>query len=178
MSLRIRVREIPSSHDLEYSGSLHAEETSRLREEDRKPETDFSFSSTLRRDRETVFFRGQISGSVQLSCALCLEPVSWTVQESFALILLPEHLQQRLAPEVTLRAEEMDTDYYTDDELDLSVLLEEQVLLNLPIKPLCQENCQGLCSGCGINLNRDACACPSPDYSESPFAVLLNKTPS
>ncbi len=43
--------------------------------------------------------------------------------------------------------------------MDLSPLIREQVLLALPTRPLCQEDCRGLCPHCGINLNRSACGC-------------------
>jgi uncharacterized protein len=49
--------------------------------------------------------------------------------------------------------------YYSTDEIDLAPLIAEQVILALPTRPLCSEDCRGLCEQCGINLNREACDC-------------------
>ena len=49
--------------------------------------------------------------------------------------------------------EDLDTSYYRDDQIDLNELLREQFYLALPMKPLCREDCAGLCPQCGTNLN-------------------------
>ena len=49
--------------------------------------------------------------------------------------------------------------------------MREQIILMMPLKPLCDETCKGLCPRCGANLNREACTC-STDTVNSPFAVL------
>ena len=49
--------------------------------------------------------------------------------------------------------EDLETSYYRDDQIDLNELLREQFYLALPMKPLCQETCKGLCPQCGTNLN-------------------------
>ena len=55
--------------------------------------------------------------------------------------------------------------------VDLESLLREQIILMLPLKPLCDENCKGLCPHCGANLNREKCTCKT-DAVDSPFAQL------
>ena len=66
---------------------------------------------------------------------------------------------------------DLDLDYYTGESVDLESLLREQIILMMPLKPLCDENCKGLCPHCGANLNRETCTC-STDTVNSPFAVL------
>jgi uncharacterized protein len=51
-------------------------------------------------------------------------------------------------------------------------LIEEQVLLALPTRPLCREDCRGLCSGCGVNLNSEECACDPAAPSDSRMAIF------
>jgi uncharacterized protein len=58
-----------------------------------------------------------------------------------------------------LRGDDLGMSYYASDEIDLAPLIGEQVLLALPTRPLCAENCRGLCGQCGANLNRDTCHC-------------------
>jgi uncharacterized protein len=61
--------------------------------------------------------------------------------------------------ERALAEEDLETSYYRDDQIDLDELLREQFYLALPMKPLCLEECRGLCPQCGTNLNAGACAC-------------------
>jgi uncharacterized protein len=49
--------------------------------------------------------------------------------------------------------------YYSGDEIDVTPLIVEQVMLALPTRPLCAEDCLGLCDSCGANLNRETCDC-------------------
>ncbi|MGH7829255.1 MAG: YceD family protein, partial [Candidatus Binatia bacterium] len=55
---------------------------------------------------------------------------------------------------------EMGLSFYSSNEIDLSPLMREQVLLALPTRPLCDDLCRGLCAGCGVNLNHESCLCP------------------
>ena len=73
--------------------------------------------------------------------------------------------------ELELSADDLDFAYYEEDTIDLDVLVFEQVLLQIPIKPLCKDDCKGLCPHCGINLNVASCGCKSEDFDER-LAVL------
>ena len=105
----------------------------------------------------------QVSGrwavSGPLVCSRCLEPVLWSVEEPFT-------VDYRLAAgaptetELGLAEEDLEVAYLEDTELDLAELAAEQVLLALPMRVLCDENCAGLCPRCGANRNNDgACRC-------------------
>jgi uncharacterized protein len=56
--------------------------------------------------------------------------------------------------------------------IELAPLIEEQVLLALPTRPLCREDCRGLCDGCGVNLNNEECACNPVAASDSRMAIF------
>ncbi len=60
---------------------------------------------------------------------------------------------------VELGADDLDVDFYVDDQLDLNRVVETETTLALPMKPLCREDCRGLCPACGGNRNLVACAC-------------------
>ena len=64
----------------------------------------------------------------------------------------------------TPRWPDADEDAYplVDDELDLEPLVRDAVLLELPLAPLCREDCAGLCPQCGANRNEGACGCAAP----------------
>jgi uncharacterized protein len=67
--------------------------------------------------------------------------------------------------------DELDTAFYQDGVIDLGQLVREQILLLLPMKPLCKESCAGLCPVCGTNLNTGSCAC-SPEWDDPRLAPL------
>ena len=55
--------------------------------------------------------------------------------------------------------EDLGLSYYSTDEIDLAPLIAEQVMLALPTRPLCSDDCRGLCASCGVNWNRETCSC-------------------
>ena len=60
------------------------------------------------------------------------------------------------------RSDEFDFDYKVEpatDAIDLGDDIRQEVILHLPLKVLCRQDCKGLCAGCGVNLNREACKC-------------------
>jgi uncharacterized protein len=69
--------------------------------------------------------------------------------------------------------DDLETSYYRDDEIDLNELLREQFYLALPMKPLCREECRGLCPQCGTNLNTGSCDC-APEWVDPRLAALKN----
>ena len=58
-----------------------------------------------------------------------------------------------------LEEEDLDLSFYEGEEIDLSPLVQEQIILALPTRPLCRESCKGLCPQCGVNLNVQTCTC-------------------
>jgi len=69
--------------------------------------------------------------------------------------------------------DDLDTSVYRDDQIDVNEVLREQFYLVLPMKPLCREDCAGLCPQCGTNLNGGACGCEPP--VEDPRLAPLRK---
>ncbi len=108
-------------------------------------------------DRKDVVLRGAASTLIRPTCARCGEPFDLPVEVETNLTCSPEHKQK-----FGTNSYEESRDglvYFTKEELDLSEIMREQVILALPIRYLCQENCLGLCPQCGNNLNQGACAC-------------------
>ncbi|MDA8265329.1 MAG: DUF177 domain-containing protein [Actinomycetota bacterium] len=61
-----------------------------------------------------------------------------------------------------------DSDYAIGpDYIDLEPMVHDACILELPLAPLCQEQCQGLCPYCGANRNQETCSCVEPDISSS-----------
>ena len=93
-----------------------------------------------------------------MRCGRCLEPFIISVDGPFDLRYQP-HAPNAVVGERQIDADDMDAAYYENDEIDLGQLIQEQFYLVLPMKPLCADDCKGLCSACGTNLNRATCDC-------------------
>jgi DUF177 domain-containing protein len=63
------------------------------------------------------------------------------------------------ADSVELAPDDLDVDFYDTDEIDLGTVIETETTLALPMKPLCRDECQGLCPVCGGNRNLVQCSC-------------------
>lgn len=101
---------------------------------------------------------GRVAASGSVRCGRCLEPVGWRAEESFSV----ELLERPVGPEAPLGDEDDREVVFVDgDRLDLAELAAEQVLLALPVRILCRDDCAGLCPRCGANRNLEgACRCP------------------
>jgi len=112
----------------------------------------------LERHGRDVLLRGQVRGTLTLTCSRCLTPFETPLATEFELLLTPGPEPVR-GGEEPLTAEELDLDFFTGATLDLEPYLKEQVVLMLPVKPLCAEACKGLCPRCGADLNLGPCPC-------------------
>lgn len=109
-----------------------------------------------------IRLQGSYSGEFELACARCLTPVRRTLSGKFDLLFRPLGIDQG-APERSISAAETEIGYYQESGLVLEDVLREQVLLSLPARTLCREDCKGLCPGCGRDLNSEPCGCdPAP----------------
>ncbi len=106
-----------------------------------------------------LFFNGSVHGDVAGTCGRCLEEYPFRVDRTFAVVLTPRAAAITEGGE--LDEEEIARTTYEGEEVDLTPLVSEEVLLALPTRPLCTETCRGLCPSCGTNLNTGACACPA-----------------
>jgi len=124
----------------------------------------------VHKDREKFRLIGAVHAQLELECSRCLEPFPLEVDAPFDVRYLPASAMSS-DPEREVPDEDLDLSYYRDDHIDLNELLREQFFLALPMKPLCREDCRGLCPQCGANLNAAACACATT--WESPRLAVL-----
>ena len=103
---------------------------------------------------------GKLSTRVERYCDRCLEPVQFPVNRSFDLLYRPQGIDAG-QEEQSVTTVEAEIGYYSGDGLLLEDALREQVLLALPMKTVCREECRGLCPRCGRNLNLETCSCPA-----------------
>ena len=118
-----------------------------------------------------LFFEGRLNAPMVASCARCAEEFSTPNARPFRFVLAPRAAGDDDDGQV--RTEDLEFSLYEGDQIDLSPLIREQFLLSLPTRPLCREDCRGLCPKCGINLNHSQCAC-SEEVGHSGLAALRN----
>lgn len=131
---------------------------------------------TVRRMKENVFIEGTAATTVEAPCGRCLEMSRQPVNASFKYTFSPPPAQPK--EEWELSAEDLDFAYYEEDSIDLDALIFEQIMLHMPIKPLCAESCKGLCPHCGIDLNAASCRCQAETFDERLAALKQFKVQS
>ena len=124
-----------------------------------------------RQSQGGVRLRGELGVKMELTCARCLEVLSHPLKAHFNQYYQSD-AHHSLAGEIALQKRDMEVGFFTGDFMDVSDIVHEQILLSLPMKPLCQEDCRGLCTVCGRNRNRDRCRC-GPVVSDPRLAPLL-----
>jgi uncharacterized protein len=132
----------------------------------------------LTKTGQGILFRGRIRGKLRLQCSRCLESFHKTLDEpvglEWRLISTPLKSSDQ-EKEAGLKIEDLETGLIQDGFLDLSENILEEVILSIPIQPLCRESCLGLCPVCGENRNSNPCNCKSKEKN-GPFSVLKNLT--
>ena len=122
------------------------------------------------KDKDQFRLVGNLKSTLELPCSRCLEPFTWPVDASFDLRYQPRSTNSGEG-ERAVEEDDLSTAFYENEEIDLGQLMREQFYLSLPMKPLCRDDCQGLCSQCGINLNRGTCGC-TRDWEDPRFEAL------
>ena len=124
----------------------------------------------IHKDKDRFRLVGHVRTELELTCSRCVEPYRFAIDADFDHRYLPgseaSNEQDREVAE-----EDLETSYYADDQIDLGELMREQFYLALPMKPLCSEDCKGLCAQCGTNLNTGTCDC-APVWEDPRLAAL------
>lgn len=117
-----------------------------------------------------ILLRAQVQGTVETPCSRCLEPARVTLAAPLTVTFVPRTAGD---PE---EADDPDVVYYDADEIDVAPEVRDEILLGIPLSPLCREDCRGLCSVCGGNRNVTDCDCEARKaagaFKENAFAKL------
>ncbi len=126
-------------------------------------ETPVQAEAKIRRTGRSVLIIGKVETTLRLQCARCLKEFSSPLSTTFDLTLQPV----KEAPsdeDIELGSEEMESSFFEGGEIHLSEIACEQIFLELPYQPLCQEGCRGLCPTCGTDLNLSPCECVKEEF--------------
>ena len=135
----------------------------------------------ITKDAQKVRLAGRVRTTLETDCGRCLEPFRVPVDAQLDLMFLPDtgDAAEQVAAgkgEKEVREEDVGVSFYKNETIDLGEMMRDEFYLALPMKPLCKEDCQGLCPVCGANRNRDACTCRAEwvDPRMAPLKKLLD----
>ncbi len=117
----------------------------------RKEPVQFSLLSVT---AKTLQMKAHIVLQIEAPCSRCLEPVTipFDIETDYRLVWEDDgsvHIEEDNEP----------IEFIDGYELDVDKLVSEEVMIGFPMKVLCSEDCKGICSICGANLNRGECGC-------------------
>ena len=121
-------------------------------------------SLSIQHSGEEYFCQGTIEGDIVMECARCLGEFVGTYSGKTDFIV--RCYQPVKADEKDVPDDEEYVDLLDDSTADISYIVNQTLMLALPMKPICQESCKGLCSNCGVNKNEKECDCKTQAYDE------------
>jgi uncharacterized protein len=129
----------------------------------------------IAKDGNEVDVRGQVRANVPQLCGRCTEEFTSPVTAEVDLRFAPKPAR---VDNAELGRDDLDTDFYVDDQIDLDRVIETETTLAVPMKPLCDPGCRGLCLVCGGNRNLTPCACAqrAPDSRLTVLKTLTERT--
>lgn len=133
-----------------------------LSELDREPLVEITpvrFSGEVAPIESGFTLDGRLAYGGKLECSRCLADYPFETDEAFTLVLYPRRPAD--ASERELGRDELDVFFYDDPEIPVSPIVEERIQMAVPMKPLCREDCRGLCPTCGADRNHGDCDCRS-----------------
>jgi len=121
--------------------------------------TPIEFSGEMKNDNGEILVTGEIEFDYKVNCHRCGEEFNSTI---------------KFDVEEIFSTEPMDSKYLLKGEvIDLEDMIIDNIHLNLPVKFLCNEECKGLCTVCGTNLNSETCNCQKDETD--PRLLVLTK---
>lgn len=119
-------------------------------------------SGKVRLAGNEVFVNGHVETRAQVECDRCLQPVEMPVNADFALeYITGSEYESSAVAELT--EEEMSVAVFDGKALDVDEIVKEQIVLAVPTRMLCREDCKGICPECGTDRNTGDCNCATND---------------
>ncbi|MGE5276849.1 MAG: YceD family protein [Acidobacteriota bacterium] len=139
---------------------------------DREPLVELSpvhLEGTVSRIEGGYMLEARCAFEGKLECSRCLAAYPFSIDEPFSLLL---YKRPATLPDVReIPKDELDMSYYEGDQVAVAPIAEERVQMAIPMKPLCREECLGLCPQCGKDRNLGPCGC-AQEASDPRWAAL------
>ena len=127
---------------------------------------------TVAKEYDHIRVNGRVETTLRLNCARCLAEFQTEIDSPFTIFYI-RAAGLPLDEDVELAEVDMISATYEGDEIDFTTEIAEQIILSIPFKPLCSEDCRGLCPSCGAELNLTECAC-GQNHVNLKFTALKN----
>lgn len=127
----------------------------------------------VRKRGRNVILQGEVRSALWFECSRCLEGFLYPVEATFRQVLRPPESGRAEAKETELSLEDLEEGIYDEEDIPVESVVVEQLLLSLPMQPLCDKNCKGLCPSCGSNRNLKDCGCHQ-EMGSPPLDSLKN----
>jgi uncharacterized protein len=128
-----------------------------------------TLSGRLERAGDEYLLRGALRGGLLTQCVRCLEPATLALDVPVTLTFAEN---EELGLEEEDKDAEVDVIYFSDGVIDVGPEIRDELLLALPMGPLCREDCAGICPTCGANRNLTPCDCSERPAGGGKFSVL------
>ncbi|WP_138206696.1 YceD family protein [Haloimpatiens lingqiaonensis] len=111
-----------------------------------------SFTGVIKNSEEDLILKGHVEGEVILTCSRCLDKFNYKLDLDIEEIIStnPEDKDENII-------------FIDNNKLNIDDIIVNNIIMSLPVKRLCRENCKGLCQLCGTNLNYSNCNCKDED---------------
>jgi uncharacterized protein len=133
--------------------------------------TPASYTMRLSRTGSLIAVSGSLDVTVEMQCSRCLEKNAFLLDPEFEFVLAPA-TAKNLPHEIELQKEELNTEFYKGETIDLLEIVRNQIILTVPFKPLCSPACKGICPKCGKNKNKESCECVDEGTVDPRFVAL------
>jgi Predicted metal-binding, possibly nucleic acid-binding protein len=131
-----------------------------------------SVNGRVTKSGSEVDVSGRVETRVNVECDRCLKTLEMPVSAGFKLQYITGQ-DYETSHAAALTADEMALSVFDGEVIDVDEIVREQILLSVPDRALCDENCRGICSMCGTNLNAGSCDCKSSE-GDPRWAALKN----
>ncbi|TAK52147.1 MAG: DUF177 domain-containing protein [Bacteroidetes bacterium] len=111
-------------------------------------------TAVLEKTHRQLYFKIQISAKAEFQCDRCADRFYFAIQAPFTVCYGYDESASGNSADDELRLIHPGTPY-----IDVTEDVRQVILLAIPLKLICNEECKGLCPHCGINLNRETCTC-------------------
>ena len=117
----------------------------------------------LHRDMGLTRIEGRVIASSVLDCSRCFKSYRQEIKGNFSIIACQLKKGENIPADTDNGSNEDDENLiyieHNEDSIDITKFVHDALLLSIPLKPVCSENCKGLCYICGIDLNESECGC-------------------
>ena len=174
--MKINVEDIPSC-GLELRSTLEKDcllgELQFHKGEEFRLYSPVSFNLKVTKSHKNIFIKGNVRTDLVLICSRCLKESDYPLTSDLEYTFCPTK-EEEFVDDLELRSEDMEFSFYKGEQIDLSQVIIEHIIMSIPLKPLCQVLCKGLCPNCGIDQNQDTCECSKDNELNIVFSELGN----